>query len=287
MTRVRNPTEANLMYVASEIERMGEKLGISREIQKFATDLYIQALKNGYHPKSVDRASATCLFAAAKIREEPIKIHNVADVSRRESGHIYQETSTLSDATGIPLEPDLPSDYVEKYADKLGWEQEPKERAKELCESAEDANLHIGHSPSGIAASVLYALSEIDDLGFTQSEIANVTGITDVTIRDNYTKIMAQSPDVDRKELASRDFECAFELLDDELDLPPDVCDRAKDRAKSVDKDEITRGSSHAGIAAAAYLQTASDEDFDVNIDQVAAAVGVSSDTVKQYKVVV
>lgn len=287
MPQLRNASEANLMYVASEIERMGEQISISEDIQKFAIQLYIQAIQSDYDPSAIDRASATCLYAAASIRSEPITINELAEVSRRNSKIIYQEAQSLSDVSGIQIEPDDPTDFVKEYADKLDWKQETKDRAKKLCEKVKENALHSGYSPSGIAASVLYARSEIDDLGYTQKEISDVAGVTTVTIRNRYPTIMRLAPDVDQKDLASRDFEISFELIEEKFDLSLDICHQARDRAQHINVDEMSRGSSHAGIAAAAYIEAASEEGIELDNTEVAEATGVSPQTVAKYREVV
>lgn len=287
MPQVRNATEANLMYVASEIERMGNDISISEDIQKFSVQLYIQAIQSNYNPKAIDRASATCLYAAAKIHDQPVTIDNIAEVSRRNSENIYQEAKSLSKVPGIQIEPNDPANFVKEFADELGWDQEVKEHAEELCEKAKDDALHSGCSPTGFAASVLYARSEIDDLGYTQKEICDVAEVRDVTIRNQYRDIMRLAPDVDAKDLASRDFEASFVLIEETFELPADICDQARDRALSVEGNEITRGSSHAGIAAAAYLEAISDTDIELDSTEFAEALGVSPTDVAKYRGVV
>jgi transcription initiation factor TFIIB len=239
---MRDATEANLLYVASEVERMGEELSLSTDVMEFGVQLYVQAVKSGYRPSTIDRATATCLYFSARFRDAPVTIDDVAEVSRREAKNIYHESSNLSDAIGMQIEPDDPADFVEKFANELGWDDDEVRRAEELCEIAKDEHIHSGRSPSGVAAAVLYARSELDDLGYTQGEIAEVAGTTTVTIRSNYPEIMQHAPDVEPKDLASRDFDLAFQVIEDRIDLPDYVCEEARERARNIDDAEVTRG---------------------------------------------
>lgn len=284
MTSMRDATEANLLYVASEVERMGDELSLSKDLTKFAIQLYIQALGNGYRPSTIDRATATCLYFSARLRDAPVTIDDIAGVSRRESKNIYHESSNLSDAIGMQIEPDDPTDFVEHFAKDLNWDEDAIKRAKTLCERAKDENIHSGHSPTGIAAAVLYARSEVDDLGYTQRDIADVADVTTVTIRNTYPEIMQQAPDVDAKDLASRDFDLAFQIIEDNIDLSDKLCKKARTRARSIDKDKIARGQSRAGIASAAYLVTAEENGIDLDRYYLADITGTSPQTITKYK---
>ena len=247
MAAIRDTTEANLLYVASEIERMGEALELPTEVTEFGLQLYVQAVKNGYRPSTIDRATATCLYFSARFRDAPVTIDDVANVSRRKAKNIYHESSNLSDAIGMQIEPDDPADFVEEFGSELDWDEDAIERAEDLCEIAKEEHVHSGRSPSGIAAAVLYARSELDDLGYTQGEIAEVADTTTVTIRNSYPEIMQHAPDIEPEDLASRDFDVAFQVIEDNVDLPDYVC------ARPITRDWITAsesGSSGASVRA-------------------------------------
>lgn len=287
MSSIRDATEANLLYVASEIERMGEELSLSDEVTEFGLQLYIQAVKSGYRPSTIDRATATCLYFSARFRDAPVTIDDIAGVSRRKAKNIYHESSKLSDAIGMQIEPDDPADFVEEFASKLGWEEDAIERAKGLCEIAKQEQIHSGRSPSGIAAAVLYARSELDDLGYTQGEISDVADTTTVTIRNSYPEIMQHAPDVEPAALASRDFDVAFQVIEENVDLPDYVCETARERVRGIDDAEVARGQSRAGIASAAYFVVAREEGIDLDQTRLAEITGTSPQTVSKYTEVV
>ncbi len=283
MTSMRDATEANLLYVASEIERMGEELSLADDVIEFGLQLYVQAVKSEYRPSTIDRATATCLYFAARLRDEPVTIDDVADVSRREAKNIYHESSNLSEAIGMQVEPEDPIDFIEEFGNELNWEYDAIERAESLCKIAKGVNLHSGRSPSGFAAAVLYAQSELGDLGYTQAELSNVADTTTVTIRKIYPEIMQHAPDIEPVDLTSRDFDIAFQVIEDSTDFPDDVCEEARERARNIDDTEITRGQSKAGIASAAYLVTGEEHGIHLEQSHLAEITGISPQTVAKY----
>jgi transcription initiation factor TFIIB len=216
-----------------------------------------------------------------------VTIDDVANVSRRKAKNIYHESSNLSDAIGMQIEPDDPADFVEEFGSELDWDEDAIERAEDLCEIAKEEHVHSGRSPSGIAAAVLYARSELDDLGYTQGEIAEVADTTTVTIRNSYPEIMQHAPDIEPEDLASRDFDVAFQVIEDNVDLPDYVCEMARERARGIDDAEVARGQSKAGIASAAYLVVAREAGIDLERTRLAEITGISPQTVSKYTGVV
>ena len=62
--------------------------------------------------------------------------------------------------------------------------------AREIIEKASEKELTSGKSPSGVAAATMYMAAILCDERRTQAEIANISGVTEVTIRNNY-KVLA------------------------------------------------------------------------------------------------
>jgi len=281
-----NATKANLLYVASEIERMAEELSLPQIVSEQAVRLYSQALETHYQPSSIDRVTATCLYMAAKAMDEPVTIDQVAGVSRRKAKNIYSESHTLSEEIGYPVELDDPSMFVKNWGAELGWEEEVVENAVELCERIKDEGLHSGYSPTGVAAGVLYAHSQSESMSHTQREIADLAEVTEVTVRNNYPRILRYTNNVDRKTLARRNLNVACDLIEDEFDPPNDVCQRARELAEEIDSSKDS-GWSKAAIASAAYLTTANQTGVKIDRSSLSDVVGAGEQTIAKYEAMI
>ena len=74
----------------------------------------------------------------------------------------------------------------------MGFSAETQTKAIEILEQAESSQLTSGRGPTGLAAAALYVASLITGEKRTQREIANVVGVTEVTIRNRYKEIITE-----------------------------------------------------------------------------------------------
>ena len=63
--------------------------------------------------------------------------------------------------------------------------------AVEMLEAAQSETILAGVSPTSAAAAALYAAGRVYNKDFTQDEIAEVAGVTHVTIRYHYRDLLA------------------------------------------------------------------------------------------------
>ncbi len=82
------------------------------------------------------------------------------------------------------------------YGHQLIYEQtqaefeEDLQKSVEILEKAQKAELTSGRGPTGIAAAALYVAALMHGEKRTQREVADVAGVTEVTIRNRYKEII-------------------------------------------------------------------------------------------------
>jgi transcription initiation factor TFIIB len=62
--------------------------------------------------------------------------------------------------------------------------------ALKVLKQAESVELTSGRGPAGIAAAALYVAALMNDEKKTQREVADIAGITEVTIRNRYKELI-------------------------------------------------------------------------------------------------
>ena len=62
--------------------------------------------------------------------------------------------------------------------------------ALKILRNAEDIELTSGRGPAGISAAALYVAALMNDEKKTQREVADIAGITEVTIRNRYKELI-------------------------------------------------------------------------------------------------
>ena len=67
---------------------------------------------------------------------------------------------------------------------------ETQSRAVDILEQAQNSELTSGRGPTGIAAASLYVAALMNNEKRTQREVADVAGVTEVTIRNRYKELL-------------------------------------------------------------------------------------------------
>jgi transcription initiation factor TFIIB len=90
----------------------------------------------------------------------------------------------------LAVEPADPEKYVARFASTLGVTDETERRTRELLRDGKDAQVHVGKSPVGLAAAAIYAAARLSNERLTQSEVSEVSDISEVTIRTRYQELL-------------------------------------------------------------------------------------------------
>lgn len=189
--RTRNSKERNLKQALGEIERMGSALAVPKTTRETASVIYRRALKEDLLPgRSIEGVATAAIYAAVRQAALPRSIDEVATVSRVDKMEFKRAYRYLGQQLGLEIQPPDPEDYIAKYASTLDVSDELEARAHELLQTAKSANVHSGKSPIGLAGAALYAAGVLTNEKMTQSEISEVTDVSEVTIRNRYQELL-------------------------------------------------------------------------------------------------
>ncbi|MBN2600286.1 MAG: transcription initiation factor IIB, partial [Candidatus Thermoplasmatota archaeon] len=89
-----------------------------------------------------------------------------------------------------------PQDYISRFCSELKLSGDVQAKAIEILKDAADKELTSGRGPTGVAAASIYISSILCGERRTQREVADVAGVTEVTIRNRY-KELAERLDID------------------------------------------------------------------------------------------
>lgn len=177
-------------YFRREIRGLANHIEMEDPLLKLAEEIFKQGLEAGVPVDSWSRYSAACLLTAAKLRNLPIEDERFADGARNTKKSLIKKVQLISKRTGIEVAPREPEPFIKKYLDELDLDPEVRERAFEIAEEAKEEILGSGISPTSYAAAVIY-ISDLERGGdLTQSDVAKVSGKSEVTIRNRYQDIV-------------------------------------------------------------------------------------------------
>lgn len=189
--RTKDAHERNLKHALGEIRRMASALGLPDSCTETAGVLYRRALERDLLPgRSIESVSTACLYAAARQHGTPRTLGAFERVSRVERLPIQRAYRYLCRELGLEIAPADPLQYVHRYASALDASDETERVAADLLQSAKREGAHSGKSPSGLAASALYAAGRLTDESLTQGRVSEAADVSEVTIRNRYRELL-------------------------------------------------------------------------------------------------
>ena len=190
--RVSGSFDRNMEAALVEIGRLASKMGMGKLVKEETAVIYRKALeKDMVRGRSIDTVVAASMYLAnQKLRTarslDDFQRHS--DVSRKS---ITRAHKVIKAALGVRIPVSEPSEYVGRYAGLLDLPPEINASALRLLDRAGELELTHGKSPTGLAAAALYIAARQGDRHRTQRDIADISGVTEVTIRNRYKEMVS------------------------------------------------------------------------------------------------
>ncbi|HKJ59807.1 MAG TPA: transcription initiation factor IIB [Halobacteriales archaeon] len=192
--RTRNHKERNLKQALGEIDRMASALGLPETVRETASVIYRRALAEDLLPgRSIEGVATAAVYAAARQAGIPRSLDEVSAVSRVDDMEFKRTYRYIVRELSLEVQPADPTDYVPRFSADLDLSEESKRRARELLEAGKLEGVHSGKSPVGLAAAAIYAAALLTNEKLTQSQVSEVTDVSEVTIRNRYKELLEAS----------------------------------------------------------------------------------------------
>jgi transcription initiation factor TFIIB len=189
--RVSTSIERNLRLAMAELRRVSSFLELPEVVREEAARVYNFVLQRGLvRGRSMESVIAACIYAACRSYNIPRTLDEISissEIERKEIGRTYR---FIIRKIGIKVKPSSPKDYISRFASTLHLSPKSQNGALEILDKAEISELTSGRGPAGIAAAALYVSALLNDEKKTQREVADVAGITEVTIRNRYKELL-------------------------------------------------------------------------------------------------
>ncbi len=189
--RVSTSIERNLRLAMAELRRVASFLNLPTVVRDEAARIYNFVLQRGLvRGRSMESVIAACIYSACRSYDIPRtldEISNASDVERKEIGRTYR---FIIRKLGIKVTPSSPKDYISRFGSILHLSPKTLNDALKILKKAETSELTSGRGPAGIAAAALYVAALLNNEKKTQREVADVAGITEVTIRNRYKELL-------------------------------------------------------------------------------------------------
>ena len=189
--RISTAIERNLKLALSELKRVGSYLKLPKSVEEEAARIYTLAVQRGLvRGRSMESVVAGALYAACRRHDVPRTLDELSEASGIEKKEIGRTYRFVTRELGITILPSNPADYIARFASALKLSAETQSKSIEILEQAQKAELTSGRGPTGIAAAALYVAALMHGEKRTQREVADVAGVTEVTIRNRYKELL-------------------------------------------------------------------------------------------------
>jgi len=279
--RARYSNRSVLLYLGSEVERMGESLDAEEETVVDAIRLCADVLRSEYEYDSIDSIAGACFYLACTRQDEPIALPDVADYARRSQKNIQHLSANLMSELDIQPTPVEPDTYVEDGTEEFGFSEELVTECFELLKRVKERNLHSGLAPTTVAGAILYAVAQKHRLDIRQQDVAESVNKTMVSIRNNYKDVLKLADDVPVDVLPPQTIDESMATLHSAFDKHPTIyADDAHNIAVGID---VGESASAAGVAGGAYLTVARAHGETLTPSGVSSVLGVGTQTISKY----
>lgn len=199
-SRVKSPYhEDNFVRVVKDkINNIASKLNLQRKIISTATEL---AYKVSGHMKGRYHGIVACaiIYLACRLHGEPIPLKKIAKLENIKKDRIARTYKEICRITEINPFPNTAEQYIEKFCNELSLSDDIKELCRTLYSEAKRRGIVNSKNPIGIACSLIYIACKLRGIKVTQKNLMDISGVTEVTIRNRYREIVQKMEDVIEK----------------------------------------------------------------------------------------
>ena len=183
--------DRNLSFALSELQRIVSFLNLSRSIHERTARYYEEAVNKGLvRGRSIEAIVAALTYAVARELGSPRTLEEIAEASGIDKKEIGRSYRYIARELKIKILPIDPVTFIPRFCSMLGLSDKVKAKAMEILTKAKKFDVLSGRGPRGVAAAAIYIASVLCEERRTQREIADICGITEVTIRNRQKELL-------------------------------------------------------------------------------------------------
>jgi transcription initiation factor TFIIB len=192
-TQAHSPSDRNLMQAFNELGRLKDKLGLSDAIIEKTAYIYRKAQeKNLIRGRSTSSILAAAIYLACREMEASRTLRDIAQVTNVKRKDVSRSYRLLVIELDIKVPLADPIKCISKIANKAKLSEKSKRMAIETMNALTKQEISAGKLPMGLAATVLYISCLSNGENITQKDIADASGVTEVTIRNRFKDLKAR-----------------------------------------------------------------------------------------------
>jgi len=183
----------NMLIATTELKRIASNLNLPNHIKKAAIRLYIEAFKKKLlRGRSINGMVAACLYFACRERKIPRTLQEILDESAINAKNVRRCYRTLIRELNLKAPSTDPISLVPRFVAELGLDAEAENSSIDVLNKFISKFSTSGKDPKGLCAGALYLVCKKKQRRISQKEIANIIGVTEVTLRSRYKELITK-----------------------------------------------------------------------------------------------
>ncbi len=183
--------DRNLSFALSELQRIVSFLNLPRPIHERIARYYEEAVNKGLvRGRSIESVVAALTYAVSREFDSPRTLDEISEASgveKREIGRTYRYIARELQVRILPADPVT---FVPRFTSMLGLSDKVQAKSIEILKKAKKHDITSGKGPTGVAAAAIYVATVLIGEKRTQREVADIVGVTEVTIRNRYKELV-------------------------------------------------------------------------------------------------
>ncbi|MGI8832658.1 MAG: transcription initiation factor IIB [Nitrososphaeraceae archaeon] len=190
---VNSSEDRSLRRAFHQLNTLRDKLGLSDTLVEKSAYLYRKAQERGLiRGRTVDGIMTAAVYIACRETGTPKSLEDISIVSNLKRKDITRCYRRLVFDLDIKIPIVDPMKCIVKVANKLSLSEKTKNTAMNLMTYAIKMEINAGKIPMGLAATVLYASCLKTGENVSQTNIAEASGVTEVTIRNRFKDLTSR-----------------------------------------------------------------------------------------------
>ena len=180
----------NILIATTELKRIASNLNLPEHVKKESMRFYLEAFKRKMlRGRSINGMVAAAIYLACRQKKIPRTLQEILDQTDVDDKEVRRCYQTLVRELKIKISATNPISLIPRYIVDLNLDSEIERLSIKILKNYV-ANFSIsGKDPKGLCAGAIYLACKIENKNYTQQQIADSIGITEVTLRSRYKEI--------------------------------------------------------------------------------------------------
>jgi len=189
-TRNHTASDKNLLQAFSKLDVLKDKLALSDAVVEKIAYIYRKVQHRGLiRGRTISGLIAAAIYAGCREMETPWTLKDIAAASNVKRKDIARNYRMLLFELNLKVPNADPIKCIVKVANRSNLTENTKREAIAIMKDVAKKEISAGKDPMGLAATVLYLSCLRTGEETTQTQIAQASGVTEVTVRNRLKEL--------------------------------------------------------------------------------------------------